>query len=433
MVDKVPVSVVVRTFNEEKWIRHCISSIRSQSYVETEIILVDSGSTDRTVDIAKLVGIDKLVLIDNYTPGLSLNSGIKESSHEFVAIISAHCIPHDDNWLYFLINALTDVNIVGVYSRQIPMPYTLASDALDLFITFGTESRVQYSDSFFHNASSLIRRSIWSIYPFDEQLTNIEDRIWADTVISNGYAVAYSSKSIVFHHHGIHQSSEQTSRSLSTASIVKSKYYPYGSILPECLSPSNINILTIISCRGVPMNVLSSTYLSQYNRIDLPCHVYVIHDDNFSDDLFNFSQTLIKVLSPKDQSLSEAISSILTNYESSSILDYVFYLNCDYVYPRPEKLSQYLNIALDTGYDIISSSFAEHATILLSKNDTSEIINSSLDFSGNKLTYQKITLGQGVLTHASCARSGNLLDKKNRVHIINSPNILSTIRHSQTC
>ena len=82
MDDIVQVSVVVRTFNEEKWIRHCISSIRSQLHVETEIILVDSGSTDRTVYIDQLVGIDKLVTIDEYTPGLSLNSGINEASNE---------------------------------------------------------------------------------------------------------------------------------------------------------------------------------------------------------------------------------------------------------------------------------------------------------------------------------------------------------------
>ena len=50
------------------------SSIRSQLHVETEITFVDSGSTDRTVYIVQLVGIDKLVTIDEYTPGLSLNS-----------------------------------------------------------------------------------------------------------------------------------------------------------------------------------------------------------------------------------------------------------------------------------------------------------------------------------------------------------------------
>ena len=311
------------------------------------------------------------------------------------------------------------------------MPYTPASDALDLFITFGTESRIQYTDSFFHNASSLIRRSVWSVYPFDEQLTNIEDRIWADMVISNGYSVAYSSKSIVYHHHGIHQSSEQTARSLSTASIVKSKDYPYGSILPDCLSTSNINILTIISCRGVPFDVLRSSFAAQYNRVDIPSHIYIIHDDNFTEELLPSSDSVDTIFCPKDQSLSDSISSILSSYESNFILDYVFYLNCDYVHPRSEPLSKYLEIALYRGHDIVSSSFSDHAAILLSNEHDSQLINSSLDFSSNKQTYQKITLGQGALSHALYARSGNLLDDHSKVHLISSTNILSTIRHSQ--
>lgn len=426
------VSVIVRTFNEEKWIRHCISSIRSQSNVNTEIIVVDSGSTDRTLALARLVGVDKLISIDRYTPGLSLNTGISEASNELVAIISAHCIPYDSFWLSHLVNAAIDPQVVGVYSRQIPLPYTPPSDALDLFITFGTESRIQYSDSFFHNASSLIKRSVWTRFPFDEILTNIEDRIWADTVIDNGFAVAYCSTSIVFHHHGIHQSSEQTDRSLSTASIVKSKYYPYGSILPNCLDPSNLSTVSIISCRGVPKDLIYESILTQYNRIDISSQIHLIHDEVFLDYNIQLPSDVFPFLSERDESLSHAIKSILAKCEASSYVDYVFYLNCDYAYPRSESLSQYMSTTLNTGFDTVACSFEDHATILFNEELSSRFINASLDLSSEKLVYQKVTLGQGTLTPASVARSGNLLDDQARVHLLTSKNILSTIRYSQS-
>ena len=57
------VSIIIRTKNEERWIGHCIKRINSQPYKNFEIILVDSESTDNTVNKAKEKGIEKLVKI----------------------------------------------------------------------------------------------------------------------------------------------------------------------------------------------------------------------------------------------------------------------------------------------------------------------------------------------------------------------------------
>ena len=58
-------SIIIRTKNEERWIGLCLERIKSQNYKNHEIILVDSGSTDKTVAKAKRHGIDKLVIIDS--------------------------------------------------------------------------------------------------------------------------------------------------------------------------------------------------------------------------------------------------------------------------------------------------------------------------------------------------------------------------------
>jgi len=52
---------------------------------------------------------------------------------------------------------------------------------------FGLDRRVQVKDSFFHNANSAFRREVWEKIPFDEQVTNIEDRVWAKKILSLGY------------------------------------------------------------------------------------------------------------------------------------------------------------------------------------------------------------------------------------------------------
>ncbi|MDI6591504.1 MAG: glycosyltransferase family A protein, partial [Patescibacteria group bacterium] len=69
-------SIIIRTFNEEKHVGNLLKAIREQDYKDYEIILVDSGSTDRTLEIAKKFG-HKILEIESqdFTFGYSLNVG----------------------------------------------------------------------------------------------------------------------------------------------------------------------------------------------------------------------------------------------------------------------------------------------------------------------------------------------------------------------
>ena len=205
------ISIIIRAYNEEKWISICLKAIKKQNISDIEVVLVDNNSTDMTVQKAiqeypNLI----LVTITNFLPGLAINKGIRASSGEFIAILSAHCIPTDENWLSKLKANLTDNNVAGVYGRQIPLNATSPEDTRDLLITFGLDHRIQIKDSFFHNANSMIKRSTWQQYPFDEDVTNIEDRIWGQKIISSGLKIAYEPEASVYHHHGIHQKGDKS-------------------------------------------------------------------------------------------------------------------------------------------------------------------------------------------------------------------------------
>ena len=63
---------------------------------------------------------------------------------------------------------------------------------------------MQIRDTFFHNANSAFRKELWKKFPFDEQVTNIEDRVWGQKVIENGFKIIYQPKASVYHYHGIH-------------------------------------------------------------------------------------------------------------------------------------------------------------------------------------------------------------------------------------
>ena len=199
-------SVIIRTKNEERWISSCLSSVFMQTYKNFEVIIVDNESTDRTLEKAQKFPIKNVVSISKYLPGASLNTGIRASSGEFIVCLSGHCIPVDEYWLEHLVATIEESDdYAGVYGRQEPMAFSSSADKRDLLLVFGLDRRVQEKDSFFHNANSILRRSLWDQIPFDDFVTNIEDRIWGQEMLNRDLKLVYEPEASVYHYHGIHQ------------------------------------------------------------------------------------------------------------------------------------------------------------------------------------------------------------------------------------
>ena len=181
-----------------------IRRILDQSVKDVEIVIVDNGSRDRTVEKGKLLCPQvKVVSIEDYRPGLAINRGVMESHGEFIVCLSPHCIPATPNWLERFVDNFHDPMVAGAYGRQIPMSYSDPVDKRDLFNVFGLDKRIQKRDTFFHNANSMFRRDVWQKIPFDESVVNIEDRIWAKQIIGKGYTIVYEPEAPVYHYHGI--------------------------------------------------------------------------------------------------------------------------------------------------------------------------------------------------------------------------------------
>ena len=135
----------------------------------------------------------------------ALNKGVERAKGDLIAVLSGHCIPAHDQWLATLACHFERSDVAGVYGRQVPLPDSSAADKRDLWTTFGVERRVQRTDYFFHNANSMIRRSVWAEHRFDENISGVEDRDWAKRVLARGHTIVYEPLAVVHHHHGIHQ------------------------------------------------------------------------------------------------------------------------------------------------------------------------------------------------------------------------------------
>ncbi|MBP0005309.1 MAG: glycosyltransferase [Cyanobacteria bacterium SBC] len=91
----VSISVIIPVYNGEKTIRSTIESVLSQTFSDFELIVIDDGSTDKTVEIAKSIDDSRISIFSfpNAGQAESRNRGVKLSSGEYVSFVDA-----DDLW-----------------------------------------------------------------------------------------------------------------------------------------------------------------------------------------------------------------------------------------------------------------------------------------------------------------------------------------------
>lgn len=108
------ISVVIPVFNEEKRIFNTLKAIYSGSIVPLEVIVVDGGSTDRTVSIIKNAYPEVIILRNpDRTAATGRNVGIRKAHGEIIAFTDGDCLV-DFNWLENIKKHFEEANIDGL-------------------------------------------------------------------------------------------------------------------------------------------------------------------------------------------------------------------------------------------------------------------------------------------------------------------------------
>jgi len=204
MTEKNPeVSIIIRAFNEERWLPELFAALDVQAFRDFEVLVVDSGSVDRTRDIAasnhaRIVRLRS----EDFTFGYSLNIGIEQARGRFMVIISAHAIPTDSRWLERLIEPLREAQNAMVFGGQRGHAISKFSESRDFERVFPDRALVMDDDHVFvNNANSAIRKDLWEQHRFDEGLPGLEDAEWAKYWIPRGLRVLYEPTACIFHVH----------------------------------------------------------------------------------------------------------------------------------------------------------------------------------------------------------------------------------------
>jgi len=154
-------SVVVRAYNEEKHIGKLFAGIRMQTIKNIQVIQVDSGSTDHTVDIARQYDV-QVVHIDPkaFTFGRSLNLGISHADADILIFASAHVYPVYPDWLEKLVSPFSDSKTAVCYGKQRGTNDSKCAEQEVFYLWFPDTSRVQGENPFCNNANAAVRAVI---------------------------------------------------------------------------------------------------------------------------------------------------------------------------------------------------------------------------------------------------------------------------------
>lgn len=126
------ISVIVPVYNGGETIRATIEHLLRQSLPPDEIIVVDDGSTDETVNILRSFGSRiKVLSKTNGGPASARNAGIRASLGTLIAFTDSDCFP-DQDWLQELVKGFYSLEIVGVGGMVITAVTGYLAEYIDL-------------------------------------------------------------------------------------------------------------------------------------------------------------------------------------------------------------------------------------------------------------------------------------------------------------
>jgi rhamnosyltransferase len=209
-------SILLLTFNGEKYLSQVLEMVRRQKVQPLEIIAIDSGSTDGTQEILRQDGV-KLETIpqSDFHHAATRNAACRVAAGRFVVFLTQDATPADSCWLECLLRPFYQYEkVAGVFSRQAPRPGSDLLEAADLHSYFRSVRQVRTlppSEEYFRahiwdfiqfsNASAAYERTLLLANPFRETIPMGEDQEWAKRMLESGHAIVYEPESLVLHSH----------------------------------------------------------------------------------------------------------------------------------------------------------------------------------------------------------------------------------------
>lgn len=209
------ISVIIPTLNAEHEIETLLIALDRQSIQPNEILVVDSASDDKTIELVQKHKGVRLLQIDrqDFNHGTTRDMALRESSGDFVCFLTQDAVPVSDDYLKRLVAPMVDDSDIALVSgRQLPKADARRFEQLVRGFNYPDSPSVRskcdleklgIKTFFASDACSAYRRTAYlECGGFDHVNTN-EDMLMAAKFIASGMKVAYEPHAEVFHSHNL--------------------------------------------------------------------------------------------------------------------------------------------------------------------------------------------------------------------------------------
>lgn len=198
------ISVIVPVFNGGEKLQRCVSALKRQKTDKTfEIIVVDDGSTDRSLNLISGNGT-RLFRQPNKGPGAARNLGVQKAQGEIVLFTDADCEPQED-WIEQMVRPMERLSVSGVkgayrtYQKRI-VPRFVQMEYESKYERMKMDRYIDFIDTY---SAGFIRRDFLTVGKYDTRFPtpSVEDQEFSFCMWEKGYRMVFNAEARVYHSH----------------------------------------------------------------------------------------------------------------------------------------------------------------------------------------------------------------------------------------
>lgn len=197
----IETTVIVRTKNNSDIISKTLKALFSQTYKDFELLIVDSGSSDDTLEKASFYK-HKLIEVkaEDYHPGIVLNNAISKTKTNLIVFLNSDTVMLTKNCLLNLIQELKKEKTSAVFARQIARPEAKPWVKRDYELAFPNKLNAP-TWMYFSLPLSGIKKTVWHKNPFYTKAWASEDTKMGYDLKNKNLLVKYVPTALVMHSH----------------------------------------------------------------------------------------------------------------------------------------------------------------------------------------------------------------------------------------